>query len=196
MTEQSTQDGLSAILQQIKGQKHPPVHLWNPDFCGDLDMRIARDGTWFYLGSPIGRKPLVKLFSGVIRLDEDDKYYLVTPVEKIGITVDDAPFVAVEMFREGDGPDQILSFRTNVDDFVILDDDHPFRIEIDPETKEPAPYIRIRANLDALITRAVFYDLVNLAEEKMINGKNLFGFWSSSKFFELGPVDEIFENYS
>lgn len=159
-------------------------------------MRIARDGTWFYLGSPIGRKPLVKLFSGVIRLDEDDKYYLVTPVEKIGITVDDAPFVAVEMFREGDGPDQILSFRTNVDDFVILDNDHPFRIEIDPETKEPAPYIRIRANLDALITRAVFYDLVNLAEEKMINGKNLFGFWSSSKFFELGPVDEIFENYN
>lgn len=196
MTEQNTQDGLSAILQQIKGQKLPPVHLWNPDFCGDLDMRIARDGTWFYLGSPIGRKPLVKLFSGVIRLDEDDKYYLVTPVEKIGITVDDVPFVAVEMFREGDGPDQILSFRTNVDDFVILDRDHPFRIEIDPKTSEPAPYIRIRANLDALIARAVFYDLVNLAEEKMMDGKNIFGFWSSGEFFVLGPVDEIFENYN
>lgn len=194
MTEQNTQDGLSAILQQIKGQKHPPVHLWNPDFCGDLDMRIARDGTWFYLGSPIGRKPLVKLFSGVIRLDEDDKYYLVTPVEKIGIKVDDAPFVAVEMFREGEGKDQILSFRTNVDDFVIVDKDHPFRIEIDAETHEPAPYIRVRVNLDALIARAVFYDLVALAGEEKREGKNLFGFWSSGQFFELGLVDEIFEN--
>jgi uncharacterized protein len=196
MTEQNTQDGLSAILQQIKGQKHPPVHLWNPEFCGDLDMRIARDGTWFYLGSPIGRKPLVKLFSGVIRLDEDGKYYLVTPVEKIGIIVDDAPFVAVEMFREGEGKDQILSFRTNVDDFVIVDKEHPFRIEIDPETHEPAPYVRVRANLDALIARAVFYDLVALAGEEEREGTNKFGFWSSGQFFELGLVDEIFETKS
>ncbi len=119
MTSPDSQDGLNAIISQIKDQKHPPVHLWNPDFCGDLDIRIARDGTWFYLGSPIGRKPLVKLFSGVLRLDDDEKYYLVTPVEKIGITVDDAPFVAVEMFREGEGQEQVLSFRTQVDDFVI-----------------------------------------------------------------------------
>ncbi|WP_339633499.1 DUF1285 domain-containing protein [uncultured Sneathiella sp.] len=192
MTTADTKDGLSAIIKQIDGQKHPPVHLWNPDFCGDLDMRIARDGTWFYLGSPIGRKPLVKLFSGVIRLDDDDKYYLVTPVEKIGITVDDVPFVAVEMFVEGEGRDRIISFRTNVDDFVIMDEDHPFRLEIDPETKEPSPYVRVRTNLDALINRPVFYDLVNLAGEEMIDGKARFGFWSSGQFFELGLVNDIF----
>lgn len=194
MTENTNQDGLSAIIKQIQGQKHPPVHLWNPEFCGDLDMRIARDGTWFYLGSPIGRKPLVKLFSGVIRLDPDEKYYLVTPVEKIGITVDDAPFVAVEMFREGEGEEQVLSFRTNVDDFVILDAEHPFRITFDPETQEPAPYVRVRVNLDALIVRSVFYDLVNLSEEKIVDGTRKLGFWSSGEFFELGKADEIFES--
>ncbi|MZR30114.1 DUF1285 domain-containing protein [Sneathiella litorea] len=193
MTTAETKDGLGAILKQIKGQKHPPVHLWNPEFCGDLDMRIARDGTWFYLGSPIGRKPLVKLFSGVIRLDDDGKYYLVTPVEKIGITVDDAPFVAVEMFIEGEGRDRVVSFRTNVDDFVILDKEHPFRLEIDPDTKEPSPYVRIRTNLDALINRPVFYDLVNLAEEERIDGKDRFGFWSSGQFFELGLMNDIFD---
>jgi hypothetical protein len=194
MTDIKNQDGLGAIVKQIKGQKHPPVHLWNPDFCGDLDMRIARDGTWFYLGSPIGRKPLMKLFSGVLRLDPDNKYYLVTPVEKIGITVDDAPFVAVEMFRDGDGKEQVLSFRTNVDDFVIMDEEHPFRIEIDSDTKEPSPYVLVRSNLEALIGRSVFYDLVNVAEEETIDGEKLFGFWSSGQFFELGMVDEIFEN--
>ncbi len=193
MTTLETKDGLGAIIKQIEGQKHPPVHLWNPDFCGDLDMRIARDGTWFYLGSPIGRKPLIKLFSGVIRLDDDDRYYLVTPVEKIGITVDDAPFVAVEMFIEGEGRERIISFRTNVDDFVIMDEDHPFRLEIDPETKEPSPYVRVRANLEALINRPVFYDLVNLAGEENINGEDRFGFWSSGQFFELGLVNDIFD---
>jgi len=193
MTSTQTQDGLGAIIRQIEGQKHPPVHLWNPEFCGDLDMRIARDGTWFYLGSPIGRKPLVKLFSGVIRHDDDGKYYLVTPVEKIGITVDDAPFVAVEMFGEGEGRDRIISFRTNVDDFVIMDADHPFRLEIDPKTQEPSPYVRVRANLEALINRPVFYDLVNLAGEENINGEARFGFWSSGRFFELGLMNDIFD---
>jgi uncharacterized protein len=193
MTTSETKDGLGAIIKQIEGQKHPPVHLWNPDFCGDLDMRIARDGTWFYLGSPIGRKPLVKLFSGVIRLDDDNKYYLVTPVEKIGITVEDAPFVAVEMFVEGEGRERIISFRTNVDDFVIMDEEHPFRLEIDPETKEPSPYVRVRANLEALINRPVFYDLVNLAGEESIDGEDRFGFWSSGQFFELGLVNDIFD---
>jgi hypothetical protein len=193
MTTLETKDGLGAIIKQIEGQKHPPVHLWNPEYCGELDMRIARDGTWFYLGSPIGRKPLVKLFSGVIRLDEDGKYYLVTPVEKIGITVDDAPFVAVEMFVEGVGRERVISFRTNVDDFVIMDKEHPFRLEIDPETKEPSPYVRVRTNLDALINRPVFYDLVNLAGEEVIDGEARFGFWSSGQFFELGLVNDIFD---
>ncbi|TNE39127.1 MAG: DUF1285 domain-containing protein [Alphaproteobacteria bacterium] len=194
MTEKETGDGLNAILKQIEGQKHPPVHLWHPDFCGDLDMRIARDGTWYYLGSPIGRKPLVKLFSGVLRLDPDDRYYLVTPVEKIGITVDDAPFLAVEMFQEGEGRDRVLSFRTNVDEYVIMDSDHLFRLEIDPETKEPSPYVLVRENLEALIARPVFYDLVNLANEEEIEGEKRFGFWSSGEFFELGLVNDIFEN--
>ncbi|MEP5698342.1 MAG: DUF1285 domain-containing protein, partial [Sneathiella sp.] len=173
--------------------KHPPVHLWNPDFCGDLDMRIARDGTWFYMGSPIGRKPLVKLFSGVLRLDEDEKYYLVTPVEKIGITVDDAPFVAVEMFCEGEGKDQILSFRTQVDDFVIADKEHPLRLSINADNDEPSPYIRVRSNLEALIVRSVFYDLVELAVEEEIDGKPRFGVWSSGAFFDFGSVNDIFD---
>ncbi|WP_373086207.1 DUF1285 domain-containing protein [Sneathiella sp.] len=193
MTEKETGDSLSAILKQIEGQKHPPVHLWHPENCGELDIRIARDGTWYYLGSPIGRKRLVKLFSGVIRFDSDGRYYLVTPVEKIGITVDDAPFQAVEMFREGEGRDQILSFRTNVDDFVIMDADHPFRLEIDPESKEPSPYVLVRSNLEALIARSVYYDLVNLAGEETKDGEKRFGFWSSGVFFELGLVDDIFE---
>ncbi len=193
MTSPDSQDGLNAIISQIKDQKHPPVHLWNPDFCGDLDIRIARDGTWFYLGSPIGRKPLVKLFSGVLRLDDDEKYYLVTPVEKIGITVDDAPFVAVEMFREGEGRDQVLSFRTQVDDFVIADQEHPIRLEIDPENAEPSPYVCVRSNLDALIVRSVFYDLVELAAEEEIDGVTRFGVWSSGVFFDFGSVSDIFD---
>ncbi|MFT6557435.1 DUF1285 domain-containing protein [Sneathiella sp.] len=193
MTTTASQNGLNAIISQIKDKKHPPVHLWNPDFCGDLDMKIARDGTWYYLGSPIGRKPLVKLFSGVIRLDDDGKYYLVTPVEKIGITVEDAPFVAVEMFREGSGEDQVLSFRTHVDDFVIVDESHPLRLAINAENNEPSPYVRVRSNLEALIARPVFYDLVELCEEQEIDGEKRFGVWSSGSFFDFGSVDDIFE---
>ncbi len=193
MTSTGSEDGLNAIIKQIKDQKHPPVHLWNPDFCGDLDMRIARDGTWFYMGSPIGRKPLVKLFSGVLRLDDDEKYYLVTPVEKIGITVDDAPFVAVEMFRKGEGKGQILSFRTQVDDFVIADMEHPLRLSINADNDEPSPYIKVRSNLEALIVRSVFYDLVELAVEEKIDGKPRFGVWSSGAFFDFGSVNDIFD---
>lgn len=192
MTSNMSSDALNSIIKQIKDKKHPPVHLWNPDFCGDLDMKIARDGTWFYLGSPIGRKPLVKLFSSVIRYDDDGKYYLVTPVEKIGIQVEDAPFVAVEMIREGEGRDQVLSFRTHVDDFVIADDEHPIRLQIDSETGEPSPYVCVRSNLEALIARSVFYDLVEIAGEEEIDGKTAFGVWSSGTFFDFGSVDELF----
>ncbi|GLQ05729.1 DUF1285 domain-containing protein [Sneathiella chinensis] len=191
MTSAPQQDGLNAILRQIKDQKHPPVHLWNPDFCGDLDIRIARDGTWYYLGSPIGRKPLVKLFSSVLRLDEDERYYLVTPVEKIGITVDDVPFNAVEMFWEGEGRDQVLSFRTHVDEFVVADKDHPIRLTIDEDTQEPSPYILVRNNLEALIGRSVFYDLIELATEEEIDGQTRFGIWSSGEFFDFGAVNDV-----
>ncbi len=193
MKSTESENGLTAIIKQIKDKKHPPVHLWNPEFCGDLDMRIARDGTWYYLGSPIGRKQLVSLFSGVIRLDEDGKYYLVTPVEKIGITVDDAPFVAVEMFVKGNGADQIISFRTHVDDFVIVDEKHSIRMIFDKDTAEPSPYVTVRVNLEALIARSVFYDLVELAEETKIDGQMKFGVWSSGHFFEFCSAQEILE---
>ena len=175
---------LDDILRQIKGQKYPPVHLWNPDFCGDIDMRIARDGTWYYMGTPIGRKEMVKLFSGILRKDEDGKHYLVTPVEKVGIDVEDAPLLAVEVMGDGEGEDQILTFRTNVDDLVMAGPDHPIRVETDPETGEPAPYVHVRANLEALINRSVFYELAAMAVER----DGYHGIWSGGNFYRLGKT--------
>ena len=183
--------GLGAA--QAAGEKArglPPVHLWNPEFCGDLDMRIKRDGSWHYLGSPIGRQRLVRLFSTVLRKDEDD-YFLVTPVEKIGITVDDVPFLAVAMNAEGEGETQILSFETSVGDSVTVDADHPMRFEVDPETGEPAPYVLVRARLEALINRAVFYDLVELGVEETVDGEAWFGVWSSGAFYKFMPAGEL-----
>ncbi len=164
----------------------PPVHLWNPDFCGDLDMRIARDGTWFYLGTPIGRPELVRLFSTILRKDGED-YYLVTPVEKVGITVDDAPFVAVDFEVEGSGKDQTLTFETNVGDFATAGPDHPIRVERDAETGEPSPYVLIRANLEALIDRKSFYRLVDIGAHH----DGWFGIWSGGEFFPIIPSDEL-----
>ena len=192
MTSAVSSDALNDIIKQIKDKKHPPVHLWNPDFCGELDIRIARDGTWYYLGSPIGRKRLVKLFSSVLRYDDDGRYYLVTPAEKIGIIVEDVPFVAVEMFSEGTGKDQVLSFRTHVDEYVVVDKEHPIRMAFDKSSGEPSPYVLVRSNLEALIVRSVFYDLVELASEQIIDGVAVFGVWSSGEFYEFGPVDELF----
>ncbi len=181
--DSSRVESLAAVAAKAAGDKKlPPVHLWNPPFCGDIDMRIARDGSWHYLGTPIGRKPMVRLFSTILRRDDDGKYYLVTPVEKVGITVDDAPFLAVEMTISGEGRDQVLTFRSSVDDLVTVDADHPIRVVIDTDTEEPSPYVRMRSNLDALISRAVFYDLVDLAEDH--DGR--FGVWSSGHFF---PID-------
>ena len=153
----------------------------------DIDMRIARDGTWFYLGSPINRKPLVKLFSTVLRLEEDGEYYLITPVEKARIKVDDAPFTAVEMTVTGEGKSRQLTFRTNIDEVATIDADHPLRVSIDGETGEPSPYILVRDNLEALVVRSVFYDLVDLAED--IGGDKL-GVWSSGICFEIGGTEE------
>lgn len=184
--------GLGAA--QSAGEKArglPPVHLWNPPFCGDLDMRIKRDGTWHYLGSPIGRQRLVRLFSTVLRRDEDDKYYLVTPVEKIGITVDDVPFLGIAMRVEGDGRQQVLSFETSVGDTVTVDAAHPMRFEIDEETGEPSPYVLVRARLEALINRAVFYDLVELGVEEMVNDERWFGVWSSGLFYPFMRAEEL-----
>ena len=167
-----------------------PVHLWNPPFCGDLDMRIARDGTWFYLGTPIGRPELVRLFSTVIRRDGDD-YFLVTPVEKVGITVDDAPFVAVDFETSNPGPDQILTFTTNVGDTAVAGPDHPIRVVRDPKTGEPAPYVLVRTNLEALIDRKSFYRLVDIGSHEDQNGQSWFGIRSSGQFFPIIPSAEL-----
>ncbi|TLX59401.1 DUF1285 domain-containing protein [Stutzerimonas nosocomialis] len=177
------------LLGQIpKSEKKglPPVHLWNPPFCGDLDMRIARDGTWYYLGTPIGRPAMVRLFSTVIRRDGDD-YFLVTPVEKVGIQVEDAPFVAVRLEVLGEGEGQVLRFITNVEDEAEAGPGHPLRVELDPQTQEPAPYVHVRANLEALIGRNVFYQLVELAVPREIDGQTWLGVWSHGEFFALGP---------
>ena len=168
----------------------PPVHLWDPPFCGDLDMRIARDGTWFYLGTPIGRPALVRLFSTILRRDGDD-YFLVTPVEKVGITVDDAPFVAVDVEASGHGPDQRLNFTTNVGDSVIAGPRSPIRVERDPETGEPAPYVLVRANLEALIDRKSFYRLVDIGAHAEHEGESWFGLWSDGMFFPVIPSREL-----
>jgi uncharacterized protein len=171
---------------QGKGNALPPVHLWNPPFCGDIDMRIAADGTWFYMNSPIGRKPLFTLFSRVIRRDGDD-YFLVTPVEKCGIRVDDAPFVAVRMSVAGTGQAQSLSFETNVDDSVTVDAEHPLRFATEAGTGGLKPYVLVRANLEALVVRALFYDIVALGCVE----SDWFGVWSNSVFFPMQRASEI-----
>ncbi|MFQ5959211.1 MAG: DUF1285 domain-containing protein [Alphaproteobacteria bacterium] len=160
-----------------------------PVLCGDLDMRIARDGTWFYHGSPIGRKPLVKLFASVLSRDEDGDYWLTTPAEKGRIVVDDAPFVAVELTAAGSGRAQSLRFRTNLDDEVTADADHPLRVSHDAESGEPTPYVLVRDRLEALIARAVFYQLVELGVADEVDGDRLYGVWSGGCFFPLGQLD-------
>ncbi len=173
-----------------KGRGIPPVHLWNPPHCGDLDIRISRDGTWFYMGTPIGRPELVRLFSTILRKD-GDSYVLVTPVEKVGITVEDAPFVAVDFEVGGSGQEQALTFTTNVADTVKAGPDAPIRIERDPKTGEPSPYVRIRANLDALIDRKSFYRLVDIGTSEIYQGKDWFGVWSGGQFFPIIPSAEL-----
>ncbi|ARE83275.1 proteophosphoglycan precursor [Roseovarius mucosus] len=181
-------EGIAASARAVraKGKGLPPVHLWNPPFCGDLDMRIARDGTWFYLGTPIGRPELVRLFSTILRRDGDD-YFLVTPVEKVGITVDDAPFVAVDFEAEGTGAAQTLRFETNVGDHVTAGPDTPIRVTRDPETGEPSPYVLVRANLEALIDRKSFYRLVEIGDRH----DGWFGLWSGGQFFPVIPEAEL-----
>ncbi len=164
----------------------PPVHKWNPPDCGDLDIRIARDGTWFYLGTPIGRPELVRLFSTILRKD-DDRYVLVTPVEKVGIKVDDAPFVAVDFSPTGEGEAQVLTFETNVGDQATAGPDHPIRVERDAETGEPSPYVLVRDRLEALIDRKSFYRLVEIGAHH----DGWFGLWSSGTFFPIIPSDEL-----
>lgn len=167
---------LAALLQQ---GKLPPVHLWNPAHCGDSFMRIACDGTWFHQGSPIGRRELVKLFSTILRRDPDGRFVLVTPVEKLDIIVEDAPFIAVEATTEGEGRDRRIIFRTNTDDLVAAGPDHALRIETAPDGT-PRPYLHVRAGLEALVNRPVFYQLADLA---LAEGASPPGLWSDGAFF-------------
>lgn len=185
-----TADGIAQAAKLAGKKGPPPVHLWNPEFCGDLDMRIARDGTWFYLGTPIGRMPLVKLFSSIIRKDGDD-YFLVTPVEKVGITVEDAPFVAIDFDVTGTGKDQEITFTTLVDDVVIAGIEHPIRVVRDKDTGEPSPYVLIRSNLEALIDRKSFYRLVDIGAHAEHEGQSWFGVWSKDVFFPIIPSVEL-----
>lgn len=159
------------------------------NICGDFGIRIGRDGTWYYHGSPIGRKPLVKLFSTVLRRDDEGQYWLITPVEKGLIEVEDVPFIAVELTVEGQGDDQALKLRTNLDDYVVVDDDHPLRVEEDPETGEPSPYVLVRDNLEARLSRPVFYELVEMGEMREQNGETVLGVISKGRFFPLGSLD-------
>jgi uncharacterized protein len=181
-------EGLAeAAVRKARGPA--PVHLWNPPDCGDIDMRIAADGTWFYCGSPIGRLPLVQLFSSILRKD-GDRYVLVTPVEKVGVRVDDAPFLAVEMHvEEADGGSR-LTFRTNVEDRVTVDERHPLRFERDA-AEGLKPYVRVRGDLWALVKRALYYDLVDLGVTERRGEEAWFGVRSSGAFFPMCPVSEI-----
>jgi hypothetical protein len=189
--------GLAALISRAAAQTEggkaslPPVDRWEPPFCGDLDMEIRADGTWFYTGTPIGRAPLVRLFSTVLRKDEDGKTYLVTPVEKVGIRIQDAHFVAVEMSAtEIDGA-QVLTFRTNVGDVVEAGGEHPLRFVIHGENHELKPYLHVRGRLEALVSRAVMYDLVEKGEVREIDGRAMFVIGSGGAVFPVMPADEL-----
>lgn len=187
--------GLAALVaraaDQTAGRGLPPVERWNPPFCGDIDMEIRADGTWFYMGTPIGRQALVRLFSSVLRKDEDGKTYLVTPVEKVGIRVEDAPFLAVEMVPgERDG-EPVLTFRTNVGDVVEAGPDHPLRFVVHGENHELKPYLNVRGRLEALVSRAVMYDLAERGEVIEVDGVEMFAVRSAGKVFPVMRADEL-----
>ncbi|HEY5721431.1 MAG TPA: DUF1285 domain-containing protein [Allosphingosinicella sp.] len=173
---------LGDIARLAAERKLPPVASWNPSHCGDSEMRIARDGTWFHQGSPIGRQAMVRLFSTILRREPDGGFVLVTPVEKLTIAVEDAPFVAVELKSEGEGAKRMLAFRLNIGDFVVAGPDNPLRFE-DGEAG-PHPYVRVRDGLDALVARPVYYELANLA---LAEGAKPPGLWSAGAFFAMEP---------
>ena len=188
--------GLEALLREQGGQGPAPVERWNPPYCGDIGLEIRRDGTWYYQKSPIGRIALVRLFARVLRRDEDGRTYLVTPAEKVDVRVADAPFLAVEMDVRDPGEGQVLLFRTNVDDIVVCDADHPLRFAAEPGSGGLKPYLRVRGRLDALVTRALYQDLVALAvdapsqdgpHDSPSDGQSNrpLGVWSSGAFFPL-----------
>jgi hypothetical protein len=175
---------LEDLLKLASSAQEAPVERWNPPYCGDIGLSIARDGTWFYQGSPIGRQAMVKLFARVLRRDEDGRHYLVTPVEKVDEAVADAPFLAVEMEATGSGPEQSLTFRTNVDDVVRCGSRHPLRFESQPDGGIK-PYVLVRGRLEALLTRARYLDVVDLAVTRRDGDGERLGIWSDGAFFAL-----------
>jgi uncharacterized protein len=187
-------DSIAGAAQVLASKGPAPVHLWNPPCCGEIDMRIASDGVWFYQKTPIGRPALVKLFASVLKR-EDDRYFLVTPVEKCGIVVEDAPFLAVEMRIEAtpDRPGRTLHFRTNVDDWVASGSEHPLRFDPEPGTGGLKPYLHVRRGLWAKVTRTLFYDLVDIGEERVVEGRRMFGVASGDAFFAMAPADSLKE---
>jgi uncharacterized protein len=189
------QGGLDGIVTAVTGEKRkgpPPVHLWNPPFCGDIDMRIAADGTWFYQKTPIGRPALVKLFASILKR-EGDKYFLVTPVEKVGLIVEEVPFLAVELRVEHDARGQVLNFRTNVDDWVAAGPGHALRFEPQAGNGGLKPFLHVHRELWAKVTRALFYDLVELGDERNVDGKAMFGVVSGGEFFAMAEASAVKE---
>ena len=178
---------LETIYEFSKKEKNslPPVDKWNPEFCGDIDMKIMRNGKWFYMGTEIKRPAMVKLFSGILRLDSDNCYYLVTPVEKVRISVEDAPFIATSLISEKKDNINHLYFITNVNEKILLTKNNPLEIKINNITEEPSPYIFVRKNLKALISRSVFYELIELATKKNIDGKDCLVLASAGEVFKL-----------
>jgi uncharacterized protein len=190
---QSGTNSLEVFADTVKtasAREPAPVHLWNPPDCGDIDMRIAADGTWFYQGTPIGRPALVRLFASVLKR-EGEQYFLVTPVEKCGIVVEDAPFLAVEMQVEDGDAGRQLHFRTNVDDWVACGPDHPLRFETEAATGGLKPYVHVRSGLWARVARAVWYDLVELGEERDVGGTDMFGVASGGEFYVMAPASGL-----
>lgn len=185
--------GLEALIARAGGKQKglPPVDQWHPDFCGDIPMEIRADGTWFYMGTPIGRKALVQLFSTVLRKDEDGKTYLVTPVERVGISVEDAHFIAVEMNVHEEGGDQVITLRTNMDDVVEVDTAHRLRFVIVEENEGVKPYVLVRGRLEAVLARSVMYELVSHGEEIEVDGQLMFAIRSKGEVFPIMPADEL-----
>ena len=166
------------------------IKKWKPKYCGDIDMRIASDGTWFYCGSPINRKKLVKLFSSIL-INENNKYFLITPVEKVGIIVDDAPFIANDFEKITENNKSYLVFFTNIDETIVLSKKNPFRISINDKTQEPSPYIMVRKNIEAKIDRKSFYRLLDLAEYSLVKGQEWLGIHSDSTFFPIISKEKL-----
>lgn len=198
MTADAPKAGLEGVAQAAQialggaagARGLPPVHLWHPEHCGEIDIRIRKDGVWFHEGAPIGREALVRLFSTVLRLDPDG-YHLVTPAEKLRIQVEDAPFIAVRVDRVEGREGEALKFLTNVGDVVEAGPDNAIRVETDPVTGQPRPYLHVRRGLEALIARPVFYELAELAQPRDTAQGAVFGVSSNGAWFPIAPAGSI-----